>query len=144
MTSSWLDLLRPSGPLDVALLVVGSLAASLLTYVAWSYFLHPLAGTPGPLRAQLGIGGWATWRAAKRDFGWQLAALHDKYGSFVRIGRNEVSVVAPAAVSDLYKYGGQVKDKSRFYQFFVRSSFPLAQPEPRNPADIAYSLTRRK
>ncbi|POY70792.1 hypothetical protein BMF94_6204 [Rhodotorula taiwanensis] len=61
------------------------------------YFLHPLAGIPGPLRAQSGLGGWQTVRAAKRDFGWKLAELHDRHGAFVRIGRNSVSVVDPAA-----------------------------------------------
>ncbi|GAA5922908.1 hypothetical protein JCM3775_006181 [Rhodotorula graminis] len=107
-----------SSPRDTVLALAGSLAAAVVAYAAWSFFLHPLASVPGPLRARLGLGGWSTVRAAKRDFGWKLAALHDRYGDFVRIGRNDVSVVAPGAVQDIYKYGGPIKDKSPFYQFF--------------------------
>lgn len=98
---------------------------SFLTYVAYSYLFHPLAAVPGPLRAQTGVGGWMTVRAAKRDLGWELARLHDRYGPFVRTGRNSVSVVDPAAVSDLYRFNGQIRDKSRAYEFFVRGRSSL-------------------
>ncbi|BGP41160.1 hypothetical protein JCM10449v2_005130 [Rhodotorula kratochvilovae] len=134
-----LDLPTLDSPVHIALAVAGSLVAALASYVAYSYLLHPLAGTPGPLRAQVGLGGWTTWRAAKRDFGWELAALHDRYGKVVRIGRNEVSVVDPSAVNELYKYGGSVKDKSPFYQFFKVSRPSLLATLPH--AD--HALARR-
>ncbi|GAA5837017.1 hypothetical protein JCM11251_004475 [Rhodosporidiobolus azoricus] len=105
-------------PSSIALASVGSFLVAFLSYLVYSVAFHPLAGLPGPLRAQLGIGGWTTVRAAKRDMGPKLEELHRKYGNIVRIGRNEASVVAPQAVVDLYRYGGAVKDKSSFYQFF--------------------------
>ncbi|GJN90092.1 hypothetical protein Rhopal_003091-T1 [Rhodotorula paludigena] len=126
-------------PADAALAVAGSLLAALLSYVAYSFWLHPLAGLPGPLSAKLGVGAWTTRRAAKRDIGWKLAELHQKYGKFVRIARNEVSVCAPEAIVDLYKYGGAVKDKSPFYQFFKVSKPSLLA----TLAHSEHSLARR-
>ncbi|GAA5894423.1 hypothetical protein JCM6882_004815 [Rhodosporidiobolus microsporus] len=126
-------------PAQLAVAVATSALAGLFAYVSYSFFFHPLAGLPGPLRAQLGIGGWATVRAAKRDFGPQLEALHKKYGPFVRIGRNEVSVVSPDAVNDLYRYGGAVKDKSSFYQFFKVSKPSLLA----TLSHSAHTLARR-
>ncbi|BGP21963.1 cytochrome P450 oxidoreductase [Rhodotorula toruloides] len=105
-------------PAQLVFTTCGTLFAALLSYALYCRFFHPLAGIPGPLRARFGVGGWLTVRGAKRDFGWELKALHDKYGSFVRIGRNMVSVTDPRAVDDLYKFGGAVKDKAPFYQFF--------------------------
>lgn len=107
-------------PAQLAVAACGTVLAALLSYALYCRFFHPLAGIPGPLRARFGTGGWLTVRGAKRDFGWQLKALHDKHGPFVRIGRNMVSVTDPRAVDDLYKFGGPVKDKAPFYQFFVR------------------------
>lgn len=126
-------------PTRLAALTIAALLASLLTYCAYSYFFHPLAGLPGPLRAKIGLGGWQTVRAAKRDFGWELARLHDRYGSFVRTGRNSVSVVDPAAVSDLYRFGGPVRDKAPFYQFFKVTAPSLLATLPHD----AHNLARR-
>ncbi|GAA6029328.1 hypothetical protein JCM8097_003622 [Rhodosporidiobolus ruineniae] len=103
---------------QLGLLLLTSAVAALIAYVSYSFFLHPLATLPGPWSARLGIGAWMTRRAASRDFGWKLAELHERYGAFVRVGRNEVSVVDPQAVTDLYRFGGQIKDKAPFYQFF--------------------------
>ncbi|GAA5991507.1 hypothetical protein JCM10908_005736 [Rhodotorula pacifica] len=135
------DLLSGSdlSPARLTLLALTLILASLSTYIAYSYFFHPLAGLSGPLRAKTGLGGWMTIRAAKRDFGWELANLHERFGPIVRTGRNSVSVVDPAAVNDLYRFGGAVRDKAPFYQFFKVTAPSLLATLPHD----AHNLARR-
>ncbi|GAA5860277.1 hypothetical protein JCM3774_000367 [Rhodotorula dairenensis] len=78
-------------------------------------------------------------RAAKRDFGWELAKLHERHGTFGRTGRNSVSVVDPAAVGDLYRFGGPVRDKAPFYHFFKVTAPSLLATLPHD----AHNLARR-
>ncbi|CEQ40409.1 SPOSA6832_02030, partial [Sporobolomyces salmonicolor] len=103
--------------------------ASLLTYVVYSCFFHPLADVPGPLSIRLGLGSWMTTRALKRDMGWKLEALHNEYGPVVRCARNMVSLVDPSAITEIYRYGAPY-DKAPFYSFFKVTSPALMSTLP--------------
>ncbi|GAA5879225.1 hypothetical protein JCM8547_003937 [Rhodosporidiobolus lusitaniae] len=118
--------------------LLGTPALVLVCYVAYSFFFHPLAGLPGPLRAKIGLGGWLTARAFKRDVGWELAKLHEEHGRLVRVGRNTVSAVDPDAVIELYRYGSAF-EKSKFYSFFKVSKPSLLATLPNQ----AHNLARR-
>ncbi|KAM0788765.1 hypothetical protein ACM66B_002856 [Microbotryomycetes sp. NB124-2] len=103
---------------------------ALVGYFAWSRLLHPLASVPGPWQARYGLG-WMTIRALKEDFGWKLAAEHQKHGAFVRVGRNTVSICDPDAIQELYKHTGGWA-KTRFYQFFSAVPGSLMSTLPHN------------
>ncbi|GAA5969021.1 hypothetical protein JCM21900_006346 [Sporobolomyces salmonicolor] len=106
-----------------------SVFASLLTYVVYSCFFHPLADVPGPLSIRLGLGSWMTSRALKRDMGWKLEELHNEYGPVVRCARNMVSLVDPSAITEIYRYGAPY-DKAPFYSFFKVTSPALMSTLP--------------
>ncbi|KAK1248803.1 hypothetical protein MKX08_007023 [Trichoderma sp. CBMAI-0020] len=71
------------------------LYSSLITY---RLFFHPLNKFPGPIGARISTG-WLICHFRRLN-GWQqVAALHDKYGPYVRIGPSELSVRDPKAVN---------------------------------------------
>jgi hypothetical protein len=91
---------------DLLLAFAGSLLSAFVTYVSYSLFFHPLAGLPGPLLARMGLG-WMSIRALKHDMGWTLQKEHEKHGQIVRVARNMASIVDPAAINEIYRYGGK-------------------------------------
>ncbi|GAA5905728.1 cytochrome P450 [Sporobolomyces salmoneus] len=105
------------------------LPASIAVYSLYSFFFHPLASFPGPLGVRLGLWSFLTTRALKRDFGWELAKLHEQYGTHVRIARNQISTISPEAIDEIYRYGGNY-NKSKFYSFFKVSSPSLLATLP--------------
>lgn len=66
--------------------------------VIYRLFFHPLNKFPGPILARVSTG-WLICHFRRLN-GWQqVAALHDKYGPYVRIGPSELSVRDPKAVN---------------------------------------------
>lgn len=125
----------------------GSLLAGFLAYISYSLFFHPLAGVPGPLLARMGLG-WLTVRALKHDMGWKLQQQHMKNGALVRTARNEVSIVDPAAINEIYRYGGQF-EKTRWVPPGVGESLvadalaeslpvPLTRPTASTPSSVSH------
>ncbi|GAA6053327.1 hypothetical protein JCM3770_004114 [Rhodotorula araucariae] len=120
------------------LAVIATVLASLATYALYNLLLHPLAGVPGPLSARLGLGSWMSARALQHDMGWKLAELHERHGKAVRVARNLVSVVDPAAIGEMYRYGGPY-EKTPFYTYFKADKPGLMSTLPNH----AHALIRR-
>jgi len=70
-------------------------AGTLLSVSIYRLFLNPLNAIPGPYFARLTKFDIVI-RNAKLDGHHQLAKLHQKYGKFVRVGPNDISVSDPA------------------------------------------------
>ncbi|KAG5653447.1 hypothetical protein H0H81_000336 [Sphagnurus paluster] len=78
---------------------VGALFASMAAYRLSPW--HPLARYPGPIPAKLTKWYMSVW-IAKGNRHLKLQELHRTYGSWVRIGPNELSVDDPAAIRPVY------------------------------------------
>ncbi|KAL1709433.1 cytochrome P450 [Schizophyllum commune] len=93
----WLLALRHSSAINV--LYFALLAASIGAYRLSPF--HPLSRYPGPPLAKL-TKWYIAYFIAKGERHLQLKQLHEKYGRWVRIGPNELSVNDPAAVRPIY------------------------------------------
>ncbi|KAK5711509.1 hypothetical protein LTS12_027940, partial [Elasticomyces elasticus] len=71
---------------------------SLLTY---RIFLNPVNRFPGPWTARLSSFLW-TVQLGNSDAHLRLQALHKKYGSIVRIGSANLSIIDPAGMEIIY------------------------------------------
>ncbi|OAG39457.1 hypothetical protein AYO21_06285 [Fonsecaea monophora] len=75
------------------------LYSSLFLYRA---FFHRLRSFPGPFGARLSKL-WHVWKVAPHVDNYKhLTRMHEKYGTFVRTGPNEISTIHPDAVEVLY------------------------------------------
>lgn len=96
-------------PVDVALKITFSAAACYLTGVYSSLllyraFFHPLRNIPGPFLARLSSF-WYTTQVLNADAPEKLLKLHEKYGPFLRIASNEVSIIHPDGPGKIYGLG---------------------------------------
>ncbi|KAK6997130.1 cytochrome P450 [Favolaschia claudopus] len=73
--------------------------------------LHPLAQFPGPTIGKI-TQLWTLWQTLQGYKYLYHKSLHDKYGPYVRIGPNEISVIDAPAVQKIL--GGL--DKGRYYE----------------------------
>lgn len=69
--------------------------------IIYLLFLHPLSSVPGPILGSIS-NIWKAIHCWKGDYVAELAILHSKHGNVVRIGFNEVSIIAPQDVKILY------------------------------------------
>jgi len=94
----------------LAIFYLLGLYSSLLVYRA---FFHPLNSFPGPFGNKLG-NLWFSAKLGKADAYKQIYHLHQKYGSFVRVGSSDLSITHPKAVD--FIYGRNTKcDRAAFY-----------------------------
>ncbi|KAL3447168.1 cytochrome P450 [Aspergillus insuetus] len=63
--------------------------------------LHPLRKFPGPFAARLSSA-WITTQLKNNNQHVKLLELHNKYGPFIRIGSNDISVIHPKALEIIY------------------------------------------
>ncbi|EHK23948.1 uncharacterized protein TRIVIDRAFT_147960 [Trichoderma virens Gv29-8] len=77
---------------------LGGLYASLITY---RLFFHPLNKFPGQIGARISIF-WLCYHVRGLDAWRKIAALHDQYGPYVRVGPSELSVRDPKGVLALH------------------------------------------
>lgn len=89
-----------------ALSTVGILSASWLAGIysslaIYRLFFHPLKKFPGPFAGRLGQL-WLSAQLGNRDLYHQLQAMHRKYGRYVRIGPNELSISDPDIMRPAY------------------------------------------
>ncbi|KAK7445715.1 hypothetical protein VKT23_014710 [Stygiomarasmius scandens] len=101
-----------------------SLLASILVYRLSPF--HPLADVPGPVVARI-TKLWSFYIASTGNMPRVLKRLHDKYGSIVRIGPNEISIVDSEAVEAVYGQNGLPKGK--FYSI---------RTDPHNPTNLLF------
>lgn len=82
---------------SIASQIVGLLLVAILSVSFWRRYLSPLRDIPGPFAASF-TRLWHMRRILKGDQNLELIRLHEKYGHFVRIAPNEVSVSHPDAL----------------------------------------------
>lgn len=84
--------------LSLAISYLAGIYASLLFYrVSFS----PLCRFPGPFGARISSI-WFSSQLANQDAYKKVVKLHEKYGDFVRIGSNDLSILHPDAVDAIY------------------------------------------
>ena len=120
----------------------------LICYIISQYFNRGLYNIPGPFFANFSEI-WRLWSVQKGDFHITIMRLHEKYGDFVRIGSNTVSIADPNAIKTIYGHGEHFI-KSDFYKPFDRYGMPshifsvqneAAHAAMRRPIASAYSMT---
>ncbi|OQD63156.1 hypothetical protein PENPOL_c010G08693 [Penicillium polonicum] len=89
---------------------VAGIYASLVVYRC---IFHPLRNIPGPLGCRISSS-WFTTHLVKQDAFRQLEKLHSRYGPFLRIGSNDISVAHPKAVQAIYGPGSKCR-KAAWY-----------------------------
>jgi hypothetical protein len=75
-----------------------------LAYVVYMRYLHPLARYPGPFVASL-TNVWKAYTMYQGQMEYVIRDLHDKHGSIVRIGPNDLVISHPDAVKQIYLSG---------------------------------------
>ncbi|KAG4288531.1 hypothetical protein FPRO06_06183 [Fusarium proliferatum] len=105
-----------SAPAPLALLV-GSVAASWIMTLFYSYYFHPYADIPGPFWAKISRF-WLVRQVLRGDIHSTQRALHEKYGSIVRMAPDEVSISDPAALKVIYAVNAGFT-KTDFYTPFA-------------------------
>lgn len=85
-----------------ALQCAASISISFLTgafgsTLFWRIFMNPLNRFPGPYAARISSLYWSS-KLVKFDAYLKLAEAHKKYGRFVRVGPNDLSITHPDAV----------------------------------------------
>ncbi|OOF93449.1 hypothetical protein ASPCADRAFT_209401 [Aspergillus carbonarius ITEM 5010] len=85
-------------------------------YAVYNRFFHPLRRIPGPFLASLTP--WVQlYHGLQGDRHLWLYALHEQYGSHVRVAPNFVSVNTAQGLHDIYGHGKRLK-KADFYNAF--------------------------
>lgn len=87
----------------IALFYLSGLYSNTALY---RFMLHPLSKFPGSLGARLSSF-WLSWQLRGGDAFRQFKTLHDRYGPFVRIGPNNLSIAHPKAVQIIYGLGSK-------------------------------------
>lgn len=92
---------------------------SIVTYVVYNLYYHPLAGYPGP----------KTWAATRIPWAisvtlgrWpsQVRELHEKYGDVVRTAPGELSFINPVAFKDIFAIRPGHKHFPKDHLFYTR------------------------
>ncbi|KAK4889667.1 hypothetical protein LTR27_011559 [Elasticomyces elasticus] len=89
---------------------------TLVGYITYALYIHPLARYPGPLLGRL-TQWYDVYHAFVGDKHVNFLRLHQKYGPVVRFSPNTVSLNDPAALKAIYAHGANVQ-KSTFYKCF--------------------------
>lgn len=98
--------------------LIGFYLVLLCARVVYSLYFHPLAQYPGPWLARSGLPiSWALLAGIKGRTIYALDDAHKKYGTWVRIGYNELSTLDAKAVPVLYSTSSKWK-KTSFYAGF--------------------------
>ncbi|KAL1801136.1 hypothetical protein ACET3X_001478 [Alternaria dauci] len=100
--------------------VLMGLIVYLITYIIYQRFLHPLAKFPGPFLASL-TDLWQVSEFLSLKQPYNLTALHEKYGQFVRYGPDKISTTAEDAIPIIYQKGGRMFPKTEFYDAYGSS-----------------------
>ncbi|KAL7951919.1 cytochrome P450 [Trichoderma barbatum] len=95
-STDWVSALSFSTQIHACFL--DGLYLSLITY---RLFFHPLNKFPGPLGARISTF-WLSHHVRGLDTWKKIAALHDQYGPYVRVGPSELSIRDPKGVIALH------------------------------------------
>ncbi|RVX71143.1 hypothetical protein B0A52_03509 [Exophiala mesophila] len=109
--------LKPNSVFEILVQTAGLLILALIGQTAWSFF-DKLRSFPGPVAAKCSSF-WLVQRCRRTRRSESVMALHRKYGDFVRVAPNHISINRPEAVAEIYGHKtGFVK--SDFYDAFLQ------------------------
>ncbi|TID26360.1 cytochrome P450 [Venturia nashicola] len=114
MTTLWNAL--PSSVLGGISLAVFSFSTFVLGVIVYRLTLHPLAKYPGPFLAKI-TDIYLAYHAWKGDRHLELWRCHEKYGPYVRMGPNTLSLNTNTALKTIYGFNANVR-KADFYSAF--------------------------
>ncbi|KAK5197593.1 hypothetical protein LTR47_001333 [Exophiala xenobiotica] len=95
----------------------GLAVLSLLVYVAYQRFLHPLAKYPGPFLASL-TDVWQAHQFMTLQQPYYLTKLHEKHGPIVRYGPDKLSVTDEDCIPIIYQKSAKLMPKTEFYDAY--------------------------
>ena len=95
-----------SSSITSAIIHIFYLLGLYTSLVIYRLALHPLGRFPGPTFARLSAF-WLSLHVRHGDAYKRVAALHSKYGAFLRIGPSDLSIAAPMAVELIYGPGSK-------------------------------------
>ncbi|GJE86759.1 cytochrome P450 [Phanerochaete sordida] len=100
--------------------------------------LHPLAKFHGPLQCKL-TGFWMAWVASRGKRHVYIQSLHERYGDYVRIGPNEVSISDGTVISLILNSPGWPKASGMSGRALHQDPLPLISL----PDDAEHARRRR-
>lgn len=77
---------------------------SLFAYLLYYGYLSPLSGVPGPFIARF-TRLWLAYHGWKGDLHSVLSEVHEKYGTTVRVGPDEILTTSTDVVKKIYGMG---------------------------------------
>lgn len=119
------------------------LVVYLIIYVVYQRYLHPLAKFPGPFLASL-TDLWQVSEFLSLKQPYNLTALHERYGQFVRYGPEKISTTAEDAIPIIYQKGGRMFPKPEFYDAYwsgIPSVFGVRDESVRTLAIVVLNLS---
>ncbi|CAI6306923.1 unnamed protein product [Periconia digitata] len=122
--------------LSVSGLILTCSLAGLLHIVVraiYNLYFHPLAGYPGP-RLRAAFNSPHNYNIFNGNIVYAWDALHEKYGDFVRISPNMLSVTDPNAWRDIYGYGTK-NPIPKYHDFYFGGAGGVANIVASNDAD---------
>ena len=93
--------------------------SSFLACIAWTVYtslLHPLSSFPGPVWARISKC-WYIHQVWRGDLDETWKCLHERYGAFVRVAPDEISVTDPATITKVLDAKGTFP-KAEIYSVF--------------------------
>jgi hypothetical protein len=106
-------------PLSTVLILIGPMFLSglVISLLAYRLFISPLSAFPGPNISRIS-NLWLSFGVVGKSshLHIRIQELHAKYGDFVRIGSNDLSIVDPKAVQIIYGNGSKCTKSSWYDQ----------------------------
>ncbi|KIX92184.1 uncharacterized protein Z520_12065 [Fonsecaea multimorphosa CBS 102226] len=116
----------------------GLAVVSLVAYVVYQRFLHPLAKYPGPFLASL-TDVWQAHQFMTLQQPYNLTRLHEKHGPIVRYGPDKLSVTDEACIPIIFQKSARSMPKTEFYD-----AYGAAHPNVFGMRDEDIHSTRRR
>ncbi|KAF5535251.1 benzoate 4-monooxygenase cytochrome P450 [Fusarium phyllophilum] len=123
------------GPLTIQGLIGGILILVLVQIVR--YFYSPISRLPGPVTAKLSSF-WLASQCQKVRRSEEVLKLHQKYGDFVQIAPNHVSINNPDAIQQIYGH------KTGFVKGPFYDAFHQVTPVVFNTRNVSEHTRKRK
>ncbi|KAE8138927.1 cytochrome P450 [Aspergillus pseudotamarii] len=114
------------------------LAATVVGYVVYQRYLHPLAKYPGPFLASI-TDLWQVHQFLSLQQPYHLTTLHERYGPIVRYGPDKLSITHESAIPIIYRKSAKSMPKTEFYD-----AYGAAHPNVFGMRDeVMHSIRRR-
>ncbi|KEF54633.1 uncharacterized protein A1O9_09075 [Exophiala aquamarina CBS 119918] len=125
-------------PQHLGYTVSAILVLSVVAYVVYQRFIHPLARYPGPFWASL-TDIWQVLEFLSLKQPYRLTELHEKYGPVVRYGPDKISITHESSVQVIYQKSSRALPKTEYYD-----AFGGAHPNVFGTRDEAHHSVRRR